>query len=200
MLTVRENLQLVARLTGRESELRQQALHDVLTGLANRRLFRERLEDSLRDRDPEEIAVVFVDLDDFKVVNDTMGHATGDDLLRKVANRLQTCVRGSDVAARLGGDEFAVLLTGGGLVAAQSVAGRLNRALRQPILLRRPAGVHPGQHRHRRRQDGRSGLRRLASGCSSRPTWRCTRPRTPARPGSRSSSRRCASGCSTGRR
>ena len=134
MLTVRENLQLVARLTGRESELRQQALHDVLTGLANRRLFRERLEDSLRDLHPEEIAVVFVDLDDFKVVNDTMGHATGDDLLRKVANRLQTCVRGSDVAARLGGDEFAVLLTGGGLVAAQSVAARLNRALRQPIL------------------------------------------------------------------
>jgi diguanylate cyclase (GGDEF)-like protein len=134
MLTVRENLQLVARLTGRESELRQQALHDVLTGLANRRLFRERLEESLRDLDPEEIAVVFVDLDDFKVVNDTMGHATGDDLLRKVANRLQTCVRGTDVAARLGGDEFAVLLTGGGLVAAQSVAGRLNRALRQPVV------------------------------------------------------------------
>ena len=134
MLTVRENLQLVAKLTGSESELRQQALHDVLTGLANRRLFRERLEESLGTLSPEEIAVVFVDLDDFKVVNDTLGHATGDDLLRKVANRLQTCVRGSDVAARLGGDEFAVLLTGGGLVAAQAVAGRLNRAMRQPIL------------------------------------------------------------------
>jgi diguanylate cyclase (GGDEF)-like protein len=134
MLTVRENLQLVAKLTGSESELRQQALHDPLTGLANRRLFRERLEESLGTLSPEEIAVVFVDLDDFKVVNDTMGHATGDDLLRKVANRLQTCVRGSDIAARLGGDEFAVLLTGGGLVAAQAVAGRLNRAMRQPIL------------------------------------------------------------------
>ncbi|MDX6257580.1 MAG: hypothetical protein QOJ11_3914 [Frankiales bacterium] len=134
MLTVRENLLLVERLTGSESELRQQALHDPLTGLANRRLFRERLEASLATLSPAEIAVVFVDLDDFKVVNDTMGHATGDDLLRKVANRLQTCVRGSDVAARLGGDEFAVLLTGGGLVAAQAVAGRLNRAMRQPIL------------------------------------------------------------------
>jgi diguanylate cyclase len=134
MLTVRENLQLVARLTGSESDLRQQALHDPLTGLANRRLFRERLEESLHTLDPEEIAVVFVDLDDFKVVNDTMGHATGDELLLKVANRLQTCVRGSDIAARLGGDEFAVLLTGGGLVAAQAVAGRLNRAMRQPIL------------------------------------------------------------------
>jgi diguanylate cyclase (GGDEF)-like protein len=134
LLTVRENLQLVAKLTGSQSELRQQALHDVLTGLANRRLFRERLEESLRTMSPEEIAVVFVDLDDFKLINDTMGHATGDDLLRQVANRLQTCVRGTDVAARLGGDEFAVLLTGGGLVAAQAVAARLNRAMRQPIL------------------------------------------------------------------
>jgi diguanylate cyclase (GGDEF)-like protein len=134
LLTVRENLQLVVKLTGSESELRQQALHDVLTGLANRRLFRERLEASLAALNPEEIAVVFVDLDDFKVVNDTLGHATGDDLLRKVANRLQTCVRGSDIAARLGGDEFAVLLTGGGQVAAEAVAGRLNRAMRQPIL------------------------------------------------------------------
>ena len=77
---------------------------------------------------------MFVDLDDFKVVNDTMGHATGDDLLRQVANRLQACVRGSDIAARLGGDEFAVLLTGGGLDAAHLVASRLTRALRQPIL------------------------------------------------------------------
>ncbi|BEP16240.1 hypothetical protein acdb102_45510 [Acidothermaceae bacterium B102] len=134
MLTVRENLLLVAKLTGSESDLRQQALHDPLTGLANRRLFRERLEDSLNRLAPDEIAVVFVDLDDFKVVNDTLGHGTGDDLLRQVANRLQTCVRGTDVAARLGGDEFAVLLTGGGLPAAQAVALRLHRALRQPIL------------------------------------------------------------------
>jgi diguanylate cyclase (GGDEF)-like protein len=134
MLTVRENLQLVAKLTGSESDLRQQALHDPLTGLANRRLFRERLEAALDTRAPHEIAVVFVDLDDFKVVNDTLGHATGDDLLRQVANRLQTCTRGSDIAARLGGDEFAVLLTIGGLDAAQIVATRLNRALRQPIL------------------------------------------------------------------
>jgi diguanylate cyclase len=134
LLTVRENLQLVEKLTDSEAELWQQALHDPLTGLANRRLFRERLEEALTTLPPEEVAVVFVDLDDFKVVNDTLGHGTGDDLLRQVAKRLQACVRGSDIAARLGGDEFAVLMTGGGLIAAQAVAGRLNRALRQPIL------------------------------------------------------------------
>ncbi|MDQ1702828.1 MAG: diguanylate cyclase [Frankiaceae bacterium] len=136
LITLGENMKLVAQMSGQEAELRHQAMHDALTGLANRRLFRERLEEAVRVTDQQdEVAVVFVDLDDFKVVNDTLGHAVGDELLRKMANRLQTCIRTTDVASRLGGDEFAVLLTRGGAVAAHSVATRLTRAMRQPIVV-----------------------------------------------------------------
>jgi diguanylate cyclase (GGDEF)-like protein len=136
LVTLAENMTLVTQMTGQESELRHQAMHDALTGLANRRLFRQRLEEAVRATAQEDqVAVVFVDLDDFKVVNDTLGHAVGDELLRKMANRLQACIRTSDIASRLGGDEFAVLLTRGGEVAAHSVATRLTRAMRQPILI-----------------------------------------------------------------
>jgi diguanylate cyclase (GGDEF)-like protein len=136
LITLSDNMQLVARMSGQEAELRHQAMHDALTGLANRRLFRERLEEAVRlAEDDSAVAVVFVDLDDFKVVNDTLGHAVGDELLRKMANRLHACIRTSDLAARLGGDEFAVLLTDGGELAAQLVATRLTRAMRQPIVV-----------------------------------------------------------------
>jgi diguanylate cyclase (GGDEF)-like protein len=136
LITLSDNMQLVARMSGQEAELRHQAMHDALTGLANRRLFRERLEDAVRlAEDDSAVAVVFVDLDDFKVVNDTLGHAVGDELLRKMANRLQACIRLHDLAARLGGDEFAVLVTDGGEHAAQTIATRLTRAMRQPIVV-----------------------------------------------------------------
>ena len=94
-------------------EIRHQALHDGLTGLANRVLFRDRVVQALERRHGREgrpFAVLFIDLDDFKVLNDTLGHARGDDVLIAAAARVEASLRPSDTAARLGGDEFAVLL------------------------------------------------------------------------------------------
>jgi diguanylate cyclase (GGDEF)-like protein len=95
-----------------DNTLTYQAFHDPLTNLANRLLFTDRLEHALSRRNEKRgmIAVLFVDLDDFKMVNDTFGHAAGDDLLRSVAERLRSVLRVADTAARFGGDEFAILL------------------------------------------------------------------------------------------
>jgi diguanylate cyclase (GGDEF)-like protein len=100
----------LAALHDLKEELRHQAEHDPLTGLANRSLFRRLVADAL-DRPQSRSAVLFLDLDDFKRVNDTLGHAAGDDLLRLVATRIQSCCRSHDTVARLGGDEFAILLS-----------------------------------------------------------------------------------------
>ncbi len=112
MLVLTENTRLVATVQHREEQLRHQAFHDPLTGLANRLLFRDRLEHAaaLRQRDGSLLTVLFLDLDDFKLVNDKLGHAAGDALLVGVAERLRACLRQGDTVARLGGDEFAVLL------------------------------------------------------------------------------------------
>jgi PAS domain S-box-containing protein len=95
-----------------EDQLAHRAFHDALTGLPNRSLFTDRVEHALarRVREPGRIAVLFLDVDDFKTVNDSLGHAAGDELLVAVAKRIDACLRGGDTAARLGGDEFAILL------------------------------------------------------------------------------------------
>ena len=95
-----------------EDELRHQAFHDTVTGLANRASFSERVRHAITRgrREGRTLAVIFLDLDDFKTINDSLGHAAGDQVLVEVARRLDATVRGADTAARFGGDEFAVLL------------------------------------------------------------------------------------------
>ena len=119
-----------------EERLAYQAFHDPLTHLANRMLLSERLEHALvrARRGGQPVSVLFIDLDDFKNVNDSFGHATGDQLLIELSRRLLSCVRASDTAARLGGDEFAVLVEErGGLAAAQQVAARVAEAVARPF-------------------------------------------------------------------
>jgi PAS domain S-box-containing protein len=102
----------VTRRKRAEQQLEFRAYHDPLTGLANRPLFDESLEQALERarRNGSEVAVLFVDVDDFKQVNDTRGHAAGDEVLRIIGSRLQHSARGSDLVARRGGDEYLVLL------------------------------------------------------------------------------------------
>jgi len=117
-------------------ELRHRAFHDPLTGLPNRLLFLDRLEHGLAraDREDHGIAVLFLDLDDFKRVNDTWGHAVGDALLQEVAARLSQRVRAGDTVARFAGDEFTILLDGvTGEDDIRAVAERLLAALEPPI-------------------------------------------------------------------
>jgi diguanylate cyclase (GGDEF)-like protein/PAS domain S-box-containing protein len=118
-----------------EARIAHMAHHDALTGLPNRVLFHERLDEALlrvrRDRD--KFAVLYLDLDEFKNVNDTLGHAAGDKLLMAAAERLRTCLRGSDMVARFGGDEFAVLQMGlAGPPEAGILAERIVTLLSEP--------------------------------------------------------------------
>jgi len=115
--------------------LEHQAFHDTLTGLANRALFHDRVRHALerRRRAQIDVAVLFLDLDDFKVVNDTLGHAAGDELLAEVGARIRGSLRAADTAARLGGDEFAMLLDDPG--DAVPAARRVVEALQRPFLL-----------------------------------------------------------------
>ena len=103
---------MIAKRKLLEQRLKFQAFHDPLTRLPNRTLFMDRFEQALArsERQGGKVAVMFVDLDDFKEVNDSLGHETGDRVLVAVAKRLRVCLRPSDTAARLGGDEFTVLL------------------------------------------------------------------------------------------
>ena len=121
-----------------QNELTHQAFHDPLTGLANKALFRDRVDHAATrlQRQGGQLAVLFIDLDDFKTVNDSLGHSAGDSLLRVVSDRLSRCVRAGDTAARLGGDEFAVLMDV--LVDpndAIDVAERIIVALQEPVVL-----------------------------------------------------------------
>jgi diguanylate cyclase (GGDEF)-like protein/PAS domain S-box-containing protein len=117
--------------------LRKRAFHDPLTGLANRARFEERLAQASGDSDT---AVLFIDLDNFKTVNDSLGHGAGDQFLAEVARRLSTCVRIGDMVARMGGDEFAVLISGvDAQIRAPRIAERILRELAAPIELERRA-------------------------------------------------------------
>ena len=133
-MTVRENQKLAHTVALREVELHRLAFHDALTGLANRALFLDRLEHALdlADREERRLSVAFVDLDGFKAVNDSLGHAAGDALLVRVAERFRGALRASDTLARLGGDEFAVLVEQGD---ASVVAATLLETLRTPFRL-----------------------------------------------------------------
>ncbi|HEY5879594.1 MAG TPA: EAL domain-containing protein [Nakamurella sp.] len=113
-LTNRDNATLAGDLARRESELQRQAFQDILTGLPNRALFTDRAAHALEQhrRSLRPLALLFVDLDDFKAVNDTLGHPVGDQLVIRVAERLRGALRSSDTVARFGGDEFAVLAEG----------------------------------------------------------------------------------------
>lgn len=131
---------LVEDITSRklaEAELQHLALHDRLTGLANRALFIDRVEQALTGSgadDSHRVGLIFLDLDGFKAVNDTWGHAQGDEVLETIACRIKGAIRSRDTAARLGGDEFAVLCPDVSDVAdVQRVADRIRHALHRPV-------------------------------------------------------------------
>jgi diguanylate cyclase (GGDEF)-like protein/PAS domain S-box-containing protein len=119
-----------------EEALRRQALHDALTGLPNRLMFLDRLTRAAARQERAEggvVAVLFLDLDNFKAVNDLHGHEVGDRLLVEVARRLEQAVRATDTVARLGGDEFAVICEGADAATASLVASRVQEAFKDPV-------------------------------------------------------------------
>jgi diguanylate cyclase (GGDEF)-like protein len=134
MFTIVDNTVLLERVSEGQQRLHHQAYHDPLTGLANRALFRERLVLALdmHRHKGRPIALLFADLDDFKLINDSFGHAMGDRLLHAIAERLVACVPAADLVARLGGDEFAVLLEHRS-AEAEPIGNRILAALRDPF-------------------------------------------------------------------
>ena len=134
LLMLARTMGLMAVVQHNERRAVHDARHDSLTGLANRVLFGERVEQFVNGRDDGVVAVLFVDLDDFKIVNDSLGHQVGDQLLVTVSERLRTAVRTVDVVARLSGDEFAILLESAvDRQDAIGVAERVQTLLAEPI-------------------------------------------------------------------
>jgi diguanylate cyclase (GGDEF)-like protein len=119
-------------------QLQYLAHYDVLTGLANRKLFYDRLKQDIvgARRSKKSLALIFLDLNDFKLINDSLGHRSGDDLLKEVAKRLQNCIRTTDCAARMGGDEFTLILNDlNSAEDAALIADKILQALIEPIIL-----------------------------------------------------------------
>ncbi len=129
---------LLTRLKRTNEQITHLAYHDILTGLPNRILFYDRLNQAITKahRDKELVAVLFLDLDGFKIINDTFGHDVGDALLHETAKRILACVRDSDTAARMGGDEFTVILcnvrTPNSII---RVAKKIVESIAQPFVL-----------------------------------------------------------------
>jgi Amt family ammonium transporter len=121
-------------------QLKYQALHDELTVLPNRALFVDRLEHALRRRSLRRLAVMLLDVDNFKAVNDSYGHAAGDILLMELAGRIQSCIRSEDTVARLGGDEFALVIEDGHEMATE-IARRVLDAFDEPFVVPGAAGI-----------------------------------------------------------
>jgi len=138
--TVTGGAMIVRDITQRkqlEKQLTKQARHDPLTGLANRGVLLDHLDRAIRRERPldQSVALFFIDLDDFKLVNDSLGHHAGDRLLNTVSSRLRACARGSDMVARLGGDEFAIVLSGITESDAHQFADRVLSTLRPGVNL-----------------------------------------------------------------
>ena len=128
-----DNGRLLRRVDASQAQLAHRASHDDLTDLANRSLFEQRTREALADPGGQTLSLALIDLDDFKAINDRLGHAVGDALLVVVAQRLRECVRRQDVVARLGGDEFGLLLRGLRGDEATDVLGRVTEALSRPV-------------------------------------------------------------------
>ena len=167
--------------------LAHQAVHDPLTGLFNRTLLLDRLATALARGDA--VGVILLDLDQFKLVNDSLGHQAGDEVLIAIAARLAAVTNATDTLARLGGDEFVVLCERlSGPLDAVDRAGRLAAALTVPLELASGATPSPRASASRRR----TGRLKPPAPCSATPTQPCTAPRRAAAAISSSSTGRCA--------